>query len=197
MTRPLIGSLLFSSGPSNIAGLVISVVVWIAIKTGAWWARANICKKVFKLEPTFANFDAASAVIFITVMVGVTTSTAHFGPNVVEGIMVSSSSVTMLIISPSAAARTGISTPKFVSRNKTMFAAIATAEPNDMPLQTSFDGWIDGDQSTEASACDIKMLAHRTAPTGLREVAGWRYERHLAAHHSTSMEGKLRCHPLS
>src|ERR1035437_5076544 len=63
MPRPTVVYLLFFSCPADVARLVVTVVVGIAVNRMQWgWAASDISQKLFEARPALAHFDAAPAV---------------------------------------------------------------------------------------------------------------------------------------
>src|SRR5947209_4926128 len=83
--RTTIGTLFFSCRPFTIIRSIWTVVVNAIEAMIRRRAFANISKEIFEAFPLIANFDAATAVVFISWVVLVITALAHIRPNTVEG----------------------------------------------------------------------------------------------------------------
>lgn len=73
--------LLFSRSPAAIARLIIAIIIDSINTVFARWPYTHICEKVFEgVTPAVANFNTASTVIFIRVVVRIIATLCHPTP---------------------------------------------------------------------------------------------------------------------
>lgn len=76
---PIVG-LFFSSSPTAVARLIITIII-NAVYRKIWaWSYTHISVKVFKLTPTFTNFNFTTTIIMIASIILVITSLNHAIP---------------------------------------------------------------------------------------------------------------------
>src|SRR5258708_4886618 len=80
---PFVSRLLMTSGPSTVAWLVVTVLVWIAVNGLAFRTFTHIFQEVFKLHPPFAYFDATTTIVVIVLLIRFPTSPTHRKPTIV------------------------------------------------------------------------------------------------------------------
>jgi hypothetical protein len=71
---------LFLNGrPATIAGLVVPVIIE-TIKRSVGWTLSHIGEEVFKLLPSWANFNPAPSIVLIARVIGIGAPCMHRGP---------------------------------------------------------------------------------------------------------------------
>jgi hypothetical protein len=156
-------ALLFRRSPSKIAGLIISVVVRVAIESVTGWTFTNICKKIFKFKPAFADFDATTTVIFKRCSVWITTARQHLSPRMIKRVSFSGSRKAVTITSCSTATRFSFAITKSRRSGSVQLAADTSAKPQQFSTAFSRSAvWLNCSQVAKFLACDINPFGHRT-----------------------------------
>ena len=174
-----------TSCPTDIARLVIAVVVY-AIKCHTNRTFANVSKKGDKVMPAVANFDAASAVVFVFWCIWIAASLFHPAPSAVQWMaFIACVSVAKLSTPFSATASFCVAGSKTVANYDAGLAAIALAKPY-FVFSLIAANRLNGYKFAKAQSGNILESTH----DGLLErllwqVAGWRGQRHLVAHSIT------------
>lgn len=81
-----IGGLLFSCAPLAITRLVIAIIVTSIYGMLSGWRISHICKKAFKVIPSFTHLNPASSVIVVCGIILILTSLEHSMPNFPDSI---------------------------------------------------------------------------------------------------------------
>lgn len=143
-----VASLLTCSRPPAITGLIVAVVVWETVYGRSAWFIAHIGKKIGKSKPPFANTDATSAVIGISLVIWIGASLNHASPTDIGWRCFACAGMTMLcepfavefFFQAAARPRHASRNVKKASPNQDAFryalgSAVATAEPASLPLR--------------------------------------------------------------
>jgi hypothetical protein len=83
--RSAVFSLFASSRPTTVGWFVIAVVIEAIKGHGRRWADAHVSKKIGEIFPAFTDFNATSAVVFISAIRWYAASTAHSLPDFIFG----------------------------------------------------------------------------------------------------------------
>lgn len=158
------------------------------------WTFANIGKEVSKVVPSWVDFDAAPAVIFIAFIIWIAAAFVHATPNSVVRITSSLRSIAVGKTSTffcDAATRFYMAAFKIGYTHSVKIIAIALAKPA-YTTPSIFADRSKRDQSTKTLASDINSFGHRAAPIGSRSSGGVDVE--ASASLRTIARGQSRAH---
>ena len=133
-----IPSLLFSRGPTAVAGFVVAVLIGPTVN-GVVFAGtlAHVGKEVVKrVSPTVANYNATSAIAVVSNVIGIVTPGTHSIPSVVRSSGSPVATMTMSCrplsrnIFLNATARLSVSINEIAANNRYIVSAIASTQPS-------------------------------------------------------------------
>ncbi len=79
-----IATLFRRGGPSNIAGLIVAILVNAFNGMRRRWTRADISQEGLEVAPLFTDANAAPAVPSVVLVLRIITATAHCGPHLIR-----------------------------------------------------------------------------------------------------------------
>jgi hypothetical protein len=129
------------------------------------WAFANIGKEYSEVVPTWIDFDAACAVIFVALTVWVFATTVHSAPNKIQWVSFSNSCVSVSVFALSAAAGTVVACKQPTLPSDVLFSTVTLALPQYISTGVSA-GLLNSNQQTETLSRDIFGIGHDGLPTG-------------------------------
>lgn len=157
--KPSILGLFFSSSPSTITRLIVTVVI-NSFNSKSIGRFSHIKKKIFKgINPSIANFDSSAAVSGISFIFRICASVFHRNP---RGIGFSSkstmfrSAVFCDCFKMQAPARLMMTTTKIMQACNCFFAAITKANPRS--FFAYFLPKVQSDKSCKSLACNVKFF---------------------------------------
>jgi len=170
--------LLSLRSPYAITRRVIPIIIY-ALKRHTRWAPPHVGKKVFELHPSFADFDASTAVSYVRSICFRAASSFHAAPTAIRRrVMHTVLSLRKALFSSAftqvAPARLNVALSKAGSSDELGFAAITLAKPMRMAVLVSMVGKFNDDQSSEPLPLKLDLwstggslhMAYYNAPVG-------------------------------
>jgi hypothetical protein len=128
--------LFFARGPTDIAWLVVTVVVDAIKRVTTAWARTdlvqNVGPEILKRSPAFTNRDAASSVKLPVRCVRVSAALEYVVPNIV--LLCASTSTQVAMFDPSATTRARAAKTQLPSFDDSGLSALAPTKPMDSSI---------------------------------------------------------------
>jgi hypothetical protein len=165
-----ITSLFGTRCPAAIARLVIPVIV-DTIKRQIAWRVAHIGVEVGERQPALADCDAATAIVYVPLMLGVRAAHAHLGPNVIDptarlavrgGVPRLASGFLTGFFATDTAARISVPAQQARFVDLCLPSAITAAEPMYLMVKAAWDAF-NYRKPSKALRCEIAKLGHALA----------------------------------
>jgi len=159
---------LFTSGrPYAIGGRIFSIIVSTFKHMFGCWSASHVCDEITIVRPSFAYRDAATAVIFICLIVWIVASIAHVSPNrpfrCSFCFAMLQQSFAMKFNSETSA-RESVATGQMFSLNDFFISTVTVTQP--IPVTFSIAVELDCDQPSESMSRDIYRWHQRCLADG-------------------------------
>jgi hypothetical protein len=153
-------------GPMTIARFIVTVIV-DAINNFPPRSFTHVGKKVFKREPSFANFNSSTTVISVPSSLFVCAANDHVGPALIRPWvcpLFRGMAYCKSILGLPASARLRTASSQLNDSNNGLLAAVALAKPQRAKTITASS--FKSNKPTKPLSCDINESGHRGLLTG-------------------------------
>ena len=143
-TSAAIAQLLFHRSPSAISRLIIPVIVYAIYGMLLGWTSAHISIKVREIQPSCANANSSSSVMFESIVIPITAPSAHGNPNSILRQKPTTMTKKRRVLSATLPASLRTSTNQLRTNTDCLATAITNTEPASFPRCTILSTFNDG-----------------------------------------------------